>query len=74
MDLLSKTGSLGAYPANTPVDSTVKLDAKTDEVFDDVGHNQRLVGKMIYVTFARPDTTYVVGVFSQFMHAPHKPH
>lgn len=35
---------------------------------------QRLVGKLIIKTLTRPDLAFVVGVVSQFMHAPRAPH
>ena len=74
LDLLSETGLLGARPADTPMDSTVKLDGEHGELFSDVGRYRRLVGKLIYLTVTRPDITYAVGVVSQYMHAPHQPH
>lgn len=35
---------------------------------------QRLVGKLLYLTITRPDTSYVVQSLSQFMHAPKRSH
>ena len=37
LDLFSETGLLGARPADTPMDSTVKLDGEHGELFSDVG-------------------------------------
>jgi hypothetical protein len=37
LDLLSETGLLGARPADTPMDSTVKIDGEQGELFSDVG-------------------------------------
>uniref|UniRef100_A0A2N9F358 Uncharacterized protein n=1 Tax=Fagus sylvatica TaxID=28930 RepID=A0A2N9F358_FAGSY len=74
LDLLSETGLLGARPADTPMDSTVKLDGEHGELFSDVGRYRRLVWKLIYLTVTRPDITFVVGVVSQYMHAPRQPH
>jgi hypothetical protein len=37
LDLLSETGLLGARPADTPMDSTVKLNGEHSELFSDVG-------------------------------------
>jgi hypothetical protein len=74
LDLLSETGLLGARPADTPMDSTVKLDGEHGELFSDVGQYRRLVWKLIYLTVTRPDITFVVGVVSQYMHAPRQPH
>ena len=40
----------------------------------DHGLYQRLVGKLIYLSYTRLDIAYVVGVVSQFMHSPHESH
>ena len=37
LDLLFETGLLGACPADTSMDSTVKLDGEQGELFSDVG-------------------------------------
>jgi len=35
---------------------------------------RRIVGSLIYMTITRPDLSYAVGVVSQFMQTPGKPH
>uniref|UniRef100_A0A2N9EWV2 Integrase catalytic domain-containing protein n=1 Tax=Fagus sylvatica TaxID=28930 RepID=A0A2N9EWV2_FAGSY len=60
LDLLSETGLLGARPANTPMDSIVKIDGEQGELFSDVRRYRRLVGKLIYLTVTCFDITYVV--------------
>jgi len=40
----------------------------------DRGRYQRLVGKLIYLSYTRPNITYAVNVVSQFMHDPRKLH
>jgi len=35
---------------------------------DDPGRYRRLTGKLIYLTVAKPDMTFVVGALSRFMH------
>ena len=35
---------------------------------------QRLVGRVIYLSHSRSNTTYIVGVVSQFMHDPREEH
>jgi hypothetical protein len=35
---------------------------------------RRIVGSLIYMTITRPDLSYAVGVVSQFMQTPRKPH
>jgi hypothetical protein len=41
LDLLSETSLLGACPADTPMNSTVKLDGEHGELFSDVGRYRR---------------------------------
>nr|XP_017181779.1 uncharacterized protein LOC108170846 [Malus domestica] len=59
--------------AITPFDSKLKLDMD-GEPPTDVSHYQRLVGKLIYLPITRPDITYTVSQFSQFMHEPSVKH
>lgn len=35
---------------------------------------QKLIGKLIYLDYTRPDISYIVQVFSQFMHSLMKSH
>ena len=39
-----------------------------------MGRYQKLVGKLIYLTHTRFDITYIIGIMSQFMHAPNEKH
>ncbi|CAL5334546.1 unnamed protein product [Camellia sinensis] len=74
LDLLTRTDLLGTRPSDTPMDSSVKLDGDTGNLFLDIGRYHRLVGKLIYLIVTCPDITYVVGVVSQFMHAARQFH
>lgn len=69
LDLLSETGTLGARPIDTPIDSSVKLDADSGDVFKDTERYWKLVGKLIYLNITCPNITYGVGVVSQFIPA-----
>ena len=44
------------------------------ELLEDVIVYRRIVGSLIYMTITRPDLSYAVGLVSQFMHMPSKPH
>ena len=73
LEIIEDTGLLGAAPADTPMERDLKLSDKSD-LLKDPGRFRRLVGKLIYLTVSRPDITYVVHVFSRFMHQPRKLH
>jgi hypothetical protein len=45
-----------------------------NQVPTDMGRYQRLVGKLIYLTHTRFDITYIIGIVSQFIHAPNEEH
>jgi hypothetical protein len=49
LDLLKETGKLGAKPANTLMEITVKLRPGNGEPLIDTGQYQRLMGKLIYL-------------------------
>ncbi|MCO5598072.1 hypothetical protein L7F22_052162 [Adiantum nelumboides] len=50
----------------------VELDIST--VLEDVTMYRQIVGSLIYLTISRPDLSYTVGLESQFMQLPRKPH
>lgn len=45
-----------------------------DELLDDQGEYQRLIGKLLYLTVTRPDIEYIVQILSQFLQQPKKSH
>jgi hypothetical protein len=55
---------------NNPVEINVKLGEDSESPLMDKGRYQRLVGRLIYLSYTHPDITYVVSVVSQFMHYP----
>jgi hypothetical protein len=62
--LPSETGLLGTRPADTPMDSSIKLDGEQGALFINIGRYCRLVGKLIYLTVTSHNITYVVEVVS----------
>ncbi|KAK8946894.1 hypothetical protein KSP39_PZI006799 [Platanthera zijinensis] len=76
LDLLQQTGLANSRPVDTPVEVSHRLADTEGELLSstDASQYQRLVGKLIYLTMTRPDIAYVVGVLSQFMYSPRKPH
>ena len=46
------------------------LSIRDGQVSNDKAQYQRLVGRLIYLSYTRPDIAYAVSVVSQFMHSP----
>ncbi|MCO5590823.1 hypothetical protein L7F22_044798 [Adiantum nelumboides] len=61
-------------PISMPLDQNVKLRADEGQVLEDVTMYWQIVGSLIYLTISRPDLSYTVGLKSQFMQLPRKPH
>ncbi len=74
LDLLEETGLLGCKPAETPMESNLKLQPKSSGKHVDKERYQRLVGKLIYLSHTRPDIAFAVSVVSQLMHSPGAEH
>ncbi len=52
----------------------MKLSANERDLVEDTTMYRRIVGSLIYMTITRLDLSYAVGVVSQFMQTPQKPH
>jgi hypothetical protein len=63
----------GCPLADTPMDLNVKLWGEGC-VPVDTGRYQRLVGKLIYLSYTKPDIAFLISVVSQFMHFPFEEH
>ena len=72
--MLSKYGIADCKPISMPLDQNLKLQADEGQVLEDVTMYRKIVGSLIYLTISRPDLSYVVGLESQFMQLPKKPH
>ena len=72
--MLSRYGMTGCKPISVPLEQNVKLGSEEGELLEDVTVYRRIVGSLIYMTITRPDLSYAVGLVSQFMQAPRKPH
>jgi Reverse transcriptase (RNA-dependent DNA polymerase) len=73
LDLLKETEKLGVKPSNIPINYNSKF-VSDDDMLEDIGQFQRIVGKLIYLTITRPDIAYSVSFVSQFMQKPTKQH
>ena len=73
-DLLIEVGLLDCKPTNTLIIPNHKLGEYSNQVPTDKGRYQRLVGKLIYLSYTRPDIAYAVNMVSQFMHCLSEDH
>jgi hypothetical protein len=64
----------GYKPISIPLEQNVKLSADEGDLVEDTTMYKRIVESLIYMTITRLDLNYVVGVVSQFMQTPQKPH
>ncbi|XP_069146172.1 uncharacterized mitochondrial protein AtMg00810-like [Solanum lycopersicum] len=83
LQLISEAGLSGAKTVSTPLEfnqklTSVEFDQHTggsdDAELEDVTAYQRLIGKLLYLTIARPDICFSVQVLSQFMQHPKVSH
>ncbi|XP_016747513.1 uncharacterized mitochondrial protein AtMg00240-like [Gossypium hirsutum] len=84
LELIEDAGLKKARVAVTPIEKNQKLTTvefdetlqlkNDDKVLADATIYQRLIGRLLYLTNARPDITYSVQHLSQFMHKPKKSH
>nr|XP_016434835.1 PREDICTED: uncharacterized mitochondrial protein AtMg00810-like [Nicotiana tabacum] len=79
LELISVMRLGGAKPSATPLETNYNLTTmEYDKVvgttkdlpLQDVCANQRLLGKLLYMTITRPNTSYTVQTLSQFMQMP----
>lgn len=54
----------------TPIEQNHSLASVTGPLLENPESYRRLVGRLIYLSFTRPDLAYVVHILSQFMHKP----
>jgi len=74
LNKFSEYGMTGCKPISIPLEQNVKLSADEGELVEDTTMYKHIVGSLIYMTITRPDLSYAVGVVSQFMQTPRKPH
>ena len=74
LDMLKKFGMTGCKPIATPIEQNAKLRSDSGEPLENPTLYRQIVGSLIYATLTRPNMSHDVGVLSQFMHVPRKPH
>lgn len=70
LNLLNDLGMMDCKPCVTLIEVNHRLKEGDNGRLIDVSRYQRLVGLLIYLSLTRLDIRYVMGVISQFMHAP----
>lgn len=70
MDILADVGLTGVKPAPTPVMKNVSFCADQGKFLQDPKKYRRLIGRLLYLNFTRPDISYAVQQLSQFLHSP----
>jgi len=65
---------MGCKPILIPLEQNVKLSANERDLVEDTTMYRRIVGSLIYMTITRLNLSYAIGVVSQFMQTPQKPH
>ncbi|KAL0446294.1 UNVERIFIED_CONTAM: Retrovirus-related Pol polyprotein from transposon RE1 [Sesamum latifolium] len=73
-DIISDTGLLSARPASSPFPPGLKLSAHDSLPLSDAEPYRRLVGRLLYLSFTRPDISFGAQQLSQFVHAPFQVH
>ena len=64
LDLLEEIGMSGCKPSDTPIKQNHKLGEQTKGVLAEVGRDQRLVRKLIYLSHTRLDIGFAISVVS----------
>ena len=67
LEVLKETRMTGCKPAQTPMEQQLKLSKGNGELLPNPGQYRRLIGKLMYLSLSRPDITYSVHRFSQFL-------
>lgn len=74
MDILDDVGLTGAKPTTTLVLKNIQLCSDKGKLLHDPKKYRRLVGRLLYLNFTRPDISYAVQQLSQFLHSPTEIH
>ncbi|KAL0455649.1 UNVERIFIED_CONTAM: Retrovirus-related Pol polyprotein from transposon RE1 [Sesamum latifolium] len=69
-DIIADTGLQSARAASSPLPPGIKLSAHNSPPLSDAEPYRRLVGRLLYLSFTRPDISFGAQQLSQFVHAP----
>ncbi|GJW67107.1 ribonuclease H-like domain-containing protein [Tanacetum coccineum] len=73
VEILDRAHMVNCNPSRTPIDTESKLGSDGDPVSDPTLYRS-LAGSLQYLTFTRPDISYVVQKVCLYMHDPREPH
>ncbi|KAL0291225.1 UNVERIFIED_CONTAM: Retrovirus-related Pol polyprotein from transposon RE1 [Sesamum angustifolium] len=73
-DIILDTGLQNSKPATTPLPTGLKFSAHDVVPLHDPEPYRRLVGRLLYLSFTRPDISFGVQQLSQFVHQPGQIH
>ncbi|KAL2235899.1 UNVERIFIED_CONTAM: Retrovirus-related Pol polyprotein from transposon RE2 [Sesamum indicum] len=73
-DILADTHLLAAKPTSTPLPPGLHLTDATGSLLPDPSAYRRLVGRLLYLGFTRPDISFAVQQLSQFLQHPMSSH
>lgn len=74
MDIVTECGLLGCQPVSTPMVENHNLGSDEGDFFKNPERYRRLVGRLVYLTFTRPELAYSVHMLAQFMQNPRQRH
>jgi hypothetical protein len=74
LDILSRHGMIDCKPYSTPINTCDKVSADAGPPVTDQTAYRSLAGSLQYLTFTRPDITYVVQQICLYMHDPREGH
>lgn len=70
LDLLESTGFSGCRPSSIPMEPNQKMSKEDGILLEDAKHYRRLLGRLQYLTFTRPDIGFTVSKLAQYSLAP----
>ncbi|KAL2232661.1 UNVERIFIED_CONTAM: Retrovirus-related Pol polyprotein from transposon RE1 [Sesamum indicum] len=70
LDILLDTSLLNANAVSTPLHPGLKLSIDDSSLLQDSSSYRRLVGRLLYLGFTRPDVSFAVQQLSQFLQRP----
>ena len=74
LDIITELDYLGSKHVHFPMEQNHKLATSSSPIIDNVKQYRMLVGRLIYLSFTRPNFAYSVHILSQFLGAPCRDH